>query len=228
MNLSRPLIGVVRFLGSNCDQDAYRALRELGIRSEYVWFTETKLDCYDGLFLPGGFSWGDYLRPGAIAAIQPIIEPLRDFVAAGKPVLGICNGFQILCEAQILPGVLQRNVSDMFVCKEVWLKPVNTSSLWTRGLDRPFRIDIAHGDGRFIDTKPSIKLRRDSALAFQYCDQEGCVTASANPNGSQLGIAGVLNEAGNVLGMMPHPERGVNPSLRDPLCAQLLRNGFAA
>ncbi len=228
MNLSTPLIGVVQFLGSNCDQDALWALRELGFQSEYVWFTETSLDQYDGLFLPGGFSWGDYLRPGAIAALAPAMDAIREFAATGKPVLGVCNGFQILCEAQLLPGALLRNAGGKFICKDVWIAPVNWQSRWTSGLAGPIRIPIAHGDGQFVDASGDVEAGWSTHVAFQYCEEDGRVGPDSAPNGSQMAIAGVLNAAGNVLGMMPHPERSINCWSESQFCAQLLRNGFAA
>lgn len=228
MNLSTPLIGVIQFPGSNCDQDALYALQKLGFNSEYVWHQRNDLKDYDGLFLPGGFSFGDYLRAGAIAATSRVIDALKEFVAGGKPVLGVCNGFQILCEAGILPGALMANAKGRFICKDVWVNPVNWQSRWTAGLSGPTRIQIAHGEGRFIDPDDVVGADWNRRVAFQYCDKDGNFTEESAPNGSSLGIAGVLNEAGNVLGMMPHPERSINPFPLDPLCAQLLRNGFAA
>ncbi|MEX2012346.1 MAG: phosphoribosylformylglycinamidine synthase I [Patescibacteria group bacterium] len=228
MNLNSRLIGVVQFPGSNCDQDALWVLRELGLRSEYVWHKQTDLDGYDGLFLPGGFSFGDYLRAGATAATSPVVDSLKEYVLTGKPVIGVCNGFQILCEAGILPGALMTNSEGKFICKDVWLTPINWKSRWTKGLTGPIRIPIAHGEGRFVDPDGIVDGDWNRRAAFQYCESDGTVTPNSAPNGSEMAIAGVLNEAGNVLGMMPHPERGVKPRLIDPLCAQILRNGFAA
>lgn len=202
-------VAVIRFPGSNCDQDAYHALRDdLHLEAEYVWHEDRSLAGFDAAFLPGGFSYGDYLRCGAMAARAPIMDEVVRFAKAGQPVLGACNGFQVLCEAGLLPGALLPNESQHFVCKDVILKPQNQTSFWTDGIDRPIRLPIAHGEGRYIcDEQTLLELKADDRIAFRYVDSEGNPTPESNPNGSIDNIAGVLNEKGNVLGLMPHPER---------------------
>jgi len=194
-------VAVIRFPGSNCDQDAYHALREdVGVDADYVWHESTSLKGFDAVFLPGGFSYGDYLRCGAMASRAPIMTEVRRMANEGAPVIGACNGFQILCEAGLLPGALLLNQSQKFVCKHVKLEAVNRDSLWTRGVDRPLSIPIAHGEGRYVaDAKMLCRLNVERRIAFRYVDE--------NPNGSIERIAGVLNTQGNVLGLMPHPER---------------------
>ncbi len=200
-------VAVIRFPGSNCDQDALFALREdVGVGAEYVWHEERSLAGFDAVFLPGGFSYGDYLRCGAMASRAPIMEEVRAFAEHGKPVIGACNGFQILCEAGLLPGALLLNEHEKFVCKYVSLEAVNRTSLWTRGVDRPIQIPIAHGEGRYVcDEETLAELKAKDRIAFRYLGE--------NPNGSVDGIAGILNERGNVLGLMPHPERATKSLL---------------
>ncbi|MHB8637421.1 MAG: phosphoribosylformylglycinamidine synthase I [Fimbriimonadaceae bacterium] len=202
-------VAVIRFPGSNCDQDGFYALNEeLGIRAEYVWHEATSLAGYDGVFLPGGFSYGDYLRCGAMAARAPIMAEIRRLAAAGNPIIGACNGFQVLCEAGLLPGALLLNAGQKFLCQDVYLQAVNRRSIWTRGVDRILRIPIAHGEGRYVcDSKVLHQVEEDGQVAFRYVSASGEVAAEANPNGSMNAIAGVVNEAGNILGLMPHPER---------------------
>ncbi len=209
-------VAVVRFPGSNCDQDALHSLRDdLGIAADYVWHEDRSLAGFDAVFLPGGFSYGDYLRCGAIASRAPILDEVRRFAAEGRPVIGVCNGFQVLCEAGLLPGALMRNLSEKFVCKTVWLAAGNRTSLWTRCVpDRPIAIPIAHGEGRYLCDEDTLKRLQDLDLvAFRYVGADGSRTPEANPNGSLDDIAGILNEGGNVLGMMPHPERATNELL---------------
>ncbi|MFN3682738.1 MAG: phosphoribosylformylglycinamidine synthase subunit PurQ [Fimbriimonadaceae bacterium] len=209
-------VAVVRFPGSNCDQDALHSLRnDLGIDADYAWHEDRDLSGFDAVFLPGGFSYGDYLRCGAIASRAPILDEVRRFAREGRPVIGVCNGFQVLCEAGLLPGALMRNLSEKFVCKTVWLQAGNRTSLWTRGVpDRPIAIPIAHGEGRYLCDQDTLKrLQDDDRVAFRYVDREGRRTPEANPNGSLDDIAGILNEGGNVLGMMPHPERATSELL---------------
>lgn len=208
-------VAVLRFPGSNCDQDALHGLRDdLGIGAEYVWHEDRFLAGFDAVFVPGGFSYGDYLRCGAMASHSPVMEAVREFAASGGPVIGACNGFQILCEAGLLPGALLLNESQKFVCETVHLRAVNRKSLWTAGVDRVVRIPIAHGEGRFIADDDTLKAIFDrDQVAFLYVDESGEATEAANPNGSMANIAGVLNEAGNVLGLMPHPERATRAAL---------------
>lgn len=208
-------VAVIQTPGSNCDQDAYYALREhLGVSAEYVWHRASSLKGYDAVIIPGGFTYGDYLRGGAIAALSPIIREVARFAGEGGPVLGICNGFQILTEARLLPGALVRNSGQRFLCKEVFLKVVNRSSFWTAGCEGVLRLPIAHNEGRYVADEETLKeLEAHGQIALVYCDESGAVTDSANPNGSMGNIAGVTNRRGNVLGMMPHPERAVSEVL---------------
>ena len=193
-------VAVLRFPGSNCDQDAYFALKEdLGLAAEYVWHEATSLQGFEAVFIPGGFSYGDYLRCGAMASRAPIMAEVHRFAKEGRPIIGACNGFQILCEAGLLPGALMLNAGQKFVCRNVQLTAVNRTSIWTRGVDRVIEIPIAHGEGRFeADADTLAQMEDDGLVAFRYV---------SNPNGSMNDIAGVVNAKGNVLGLMPHPER---------------------
>jgi len=203
--------GIVTFPGSNGDHDALMAVRlGLGQPAELVWHTETDLSRYDCLIIPGGFSYGDYLRPGAIARFAPVMEAVAREAEAGKPILGICNGFQILTEAHLLPGALLRNASLEFVCDWVHVRVEQVRTPWTSRLvpGQVLRLPIAHGDGRyFVDEETLARLERNGQIVFRYAEADGRVTAEANPNGSVANIAGVCNERGNVVGLMPHPER---------------------
>lgn len=202
-------VAVIRFPGSNCDQDALFALREaVGVQADYVWHEERSLNGFDAVFVPGGFSYGDYLRCGAIASRAAIMDEVRRFGAEGRLVLGVCNGFQVLCEAGMLPGALVANAGELFLCEDVWLKAENADSEWTRGVNRVIRLPIAHGEGRYVCFPDELeRLEGDGRVAFRYVSEAGEPETEANPNGSMNAIAGVLNEKGNVLGMMPHPER---------------------
>lgn len=202
-------VAVPQFWGSNCDQDALHSLRDdLGVQASYVWYEETSLTSFDGVFIPGGFSYGDYLRCGAIAARAPVMDAIRDMAHAGAPILGVCNGFQILCEAALLPGALLRNESQRFSCRDVFVRAAQQDSLWTRGIEGVLRLPIAHMDGRYVcDAETLRELRAEHRIAYVYCTREGRLDPAANPNGSLLNVAGILNVKGNVLGMMPHPER---------------------
>ena len=203
-------VAVVRTPGSNCDQDAFHTLRDvIGVDVAYVWHRDTSLEGFEAVVIPGGFTYGDYLRGGAIAALSPIVSEVKRFADEGKPVIGICNGFQILTESGILPGALVRNEGRRFLGKEVFVKAVSTDSFWTSGIDKPLRIHIAHNEGRYIADEATLKqLEAEGRIAFVYCGADGTVGPDSVPNGSSLGIAGILNEKGNVLGIMPHPERG--------------------
>ena len=210
-------IGVVTFPGSNCDYDCYKAVEEL-LQAEavYLWHKEHDLQGVDAVFLPGGFSYGDYLRCGAIAAHSPIMREVIEFAAAGGPVAGICNGFQILCESGLLPGALVRNRTLKFRSRAVHLRVERAEAPFTSeyGAGQVLRIPIAHGEGCYI-ADPAVldELEANGQVAFRYCDADGNVVSAANPNGSVRNIAGIVNAAGNVLGMMPHPERAVDPLL---------------
>jgi phosphoribosylformylglycinamidine synthase subunit PurQ / glutaminase len=202
---------VLQFPASNCDQDAHHVLKEvLGQSARYVWHKESSLAGVDAVVIPGGFSYGDYLRTGAIARFSPIMGAVQTFAAAGGPVLGICNGFQILCEAGLLPGALIRNRSLQFRCEHIFIKTVNNSSPYTNKIPagRILRVPIAHGEGcYFADAATLEKLKSAGQILWQYSDDKGELTESSNPNGSLCNIAGICNEAGNVAGLMPHPER---------------------
>jgi phosphoribosylformylglycinamidine synthase len=211
--------GVIVFPGSNCDDDMVYALGSvMGQQVVKLWHKDTDLQGCDFLIVPGGFSYGDYLRSGAIARFSPIMEAVSKHAARGGYVLGICNGFQILTEAGLLPGALLRNTSQKYICKNVFLKPGTGHTLITQSLDtqRAYKIPIAHGDGRYYaDAAELSRLQDNGQIIFQYCNQQGEVIPEVNPNGSVLNIAGVCNHTKNVFGMMPHPERAV---------AQLLGN----
>lgn len=208
---------IVVFPGTWSDRDCQHALTNvLGQEANLVWHRQGDLSSYDVVVLPGGFSYGDYLRAGAIARFSPVMEAVVRHAEAGKPVIGICNGFQILCEAHLLPGALMRNESLQYRCQWVYLRTENTTSAFTNAC-RPgqvLRIPISHGEGRYFAEDATLAaLESDGRVAFRYSTPEGEITPEANPNGSLHNIAGIVNERGNVLGMMPHPERAVEPLL---------------
>jgi phosphoribosylformylglycinamidine synthase len=207
--------GVVIFPGSNRDHDAMVALEAVtGRKPVAIWHADTRLPPLDLIVLPGGFSYGDYLRTGAIAARAPVMRAVAERVAAGVPVLGICNGFQILCEAGLLPGVLMRNASLRFTCREVHLRVETVRSPFTGRYRKGevIRAPIAHGEGNYrCDEAMLARLKGEDRIAFRYVSGAGAATAEANPNGSVDAIAGILNEGRNVLGMMPHPENLIEP-----------------
>lgn len=208
---------VIVFPGSNCDRDVARALaRATGRPPRLVWHKETELEGADLIVVPGGFSFGDYLRAGAIAAHSPIMREVKRLALAGVAVLGICNGFQVLTEAGLLPGVLLRNAGLRFLCRDVFLKVETTASLFSGDYapGQVIRLPIAHNDGNyFADDDTLARLRDEDRIAFRYCAADGAITEASNPNGSRDNIAGVLNERRNVLGLMPHPERAADPLL---------------
>ncbi|MCK6560769.1 phosphoribosylformylglycinamidine synthase subunit PurQ [candidate division KSB1 bacterium] len=202
--------GVVVFPGSNCDHDCYHVLKHV-LRQEtrFIWHKERDLTGLEAVILPGGFSYGDYLRTGAIARFSPVMEEVIAFARAGGIVVGICNGFQILCEAGLLPGALLRNAHLRFVSRNVYVRSENAASRFTRPpVPAVLRMPVAHGDGNyFADAETLARLEQRRQILFRYCTAAGQVTPAANPNGSAAGIAGLMNAAGNVMGMMPHPER---------------------
>ncbi len=204
---------VVVFPGTWSDHDSQFALRDvMGHEAALVWHRESDLSEYDAIVLPGGFSYGDYLRVGAIARFSPVMQAVVREAEAGKPVIGVCNGFQVLCEAHLLPGALMRNEHLQYRCEWVHLLTENATSAWTAACEpgQVLRIPISHGDGRyFADDATLDELERSGRVAFRYCTAGGEVAPEANPNGSVRNIAGIVNERGNVLGMMPHPERAV-------------------
>lgn len=209
-------VAVVTFPGSNCDYDLYKAAQQVGATASFVWHRERGLDGYDAVLLPGGFSYGDYLRAGAIARMSPIMEDVVAFAKKGGPVLGICNGFQILCEAGLLPGALMHNASLKFASHDVFLRVERTDTLFTSDYrdGQVLRIPIAHGEGNYEADKDTLaSLEESGRIVFRYVNRDGETTDESNPNGSWHNIAGITNEAGNVLGMMPHPERAMEPLL---------------
>ncbi|HUL44348.1 MAG TPA: phosphoribosylformylglycinamidine synthase subunit PurQ [Bacteroidota bacterium] len=213
--MSSPKFGVVVFPGSNCDHDAYDVLKRVMHQdTRFLWHKETSLQNVDCVILPGGFSYGDYLRCGAIARFSPIMNEVIAFAKAGGTLIGICNGFQVLCEAGLLPGVLLRNESLTFACEFVHVRVENTGTRFTSACTRGevLRIPIAHGEGNFYADDETIRqLEDEGQIIFRYTDARGKVTPQSNPNGSLHNIAGILNRAGNVMGLMPHPERAADP-----------------
>lgn len=202
---------IVRFPGTWSDRDCQHVLRDvLGQQADIVWHRETDLSGFDAVVLPGGFSYGDYLRGGAIARFSPVMDAVRQFADEGRPVIGICNGFQVLCESQLLPGVLIRNQSLQFRCEWTYLRREGGDTPWAAGIreGEVLHIPISHGEGNYFADQQTIERLEDAGrVIFRYCDAAGNVTPEANPNGSINNIAGIVNERGNVLGMMPHPER---------------------
>jgi len=203
--------GVIVFPGSNCDHDAYHVIsKHVGQPVDFVWHKQTDLSGFDAVIVPGGFSYGDYLRAGALARFSPVMKALKEFAARGKFVFGICNGFQILCEAGLLPGALIRNENLHFVCRHVNIKVENQNTPFTSELDagEVLSIPIAHAEGNYVcDDATFGELEENSQIVFRYCDESGEITDAANPNGARSNIAGICNLDRNVLGMMPHPER---------------------
>lgn len=209
--------GVVIFPGSNCDRDTMYVLRDVyGYETVPLWHKETDLQKCDFVFIPGGFAYGDYLRCGAVARFSPIMESVISFAKDGGYVMGICNGFQVLCEAHLLPGALLRNISQRFICKNTYLRTETTDSLITRAIPdgTVLKIPVAHGEGRYFADEATIKsLNENDQIMFRYCDENGVVNESTNLNGSLENIAGICNETRNVFGMMPHPERASDEAL---------------
>ena len=203
--------GIVVFPGTWSDTDCYHAVKNvLQQEAEYVWHKEASLVDYDCVILPGGFSYGDYLRPGAMARFSPVMDSLNRFAAAGRPVIGICNGFQILCEAGLLPGALLRNQHLEYRCQWTHLRTERTDTSFTSrcGPAQILQVPVSHGEGNFFADPGTLdRLEQENQILFRYCDHQGSITDMANPNGSARNIAGIINQAGNVLGMMPHPER---------------------
>ena len=209
--------GIVTFPGSNCDYDAYRAAVDtLGEEATYIWHKDHDLQGSDVVILPGGFSYGDYLRPGAIARFSPVMSEVIDHAKKGGIVIGICNGFQIACEAGLLPGALLRNASLQFVSAPVLLRVENNDTLFTSGYDlgQVIRIPIAHGDGRYTADESQLdELENSGRVVFRYVNADGEAASESNPNGSARSIAGIINAEGNVMGLMPHPERALDDLL---------------
>jgi phosphoribosylformylglycinamidine synthase len=212
--------GIVTFPGSNGDYDAFHAAADaLGEEAVYLWHKEHDLKGCDVIILPGGFSYGDYLRPGAIARFSPIMNEVMAHARRGAPVLAICNGFQVSCEAGLLPGALLRNASLQFVSRLISMRVENSESMFTREYfqGQVLSVPVAHGDGRYVaDADVLARLEDENRVVFRYCGADASISPEDNVNGSANGIAGILNEQGNVLGLMPHPERAVDPILGVP------------
>ncbi len=208
---------IVVFPGSNCDHDAYHAVKHvLGQQAEWVWHRDTDLRGADAVILPGGFSYGDYLRTGAIARFSPVMARVAEFAAAGGPVLGICNGFQVLLEVGLLPGAMLRNKGLKFICQHVYLRVEQTDTPFTRGARRGqvLKIPVAHGEGNYYAEPETLqRIEANRQVVFRYCDPNGTVGEDWNPNGSVASIAGICNERRNVVGLMPHPERACERAL---------------
>ncbi|AGB36347.1 phosphoribosylformylglycinamidine synthase I [Natronococcus occultus] len=222
-------VSIVRFGGSNCDRDAERALAHLGIDAEIVWHEDGLPADTTGIVLPGGFSYGDYLRAGAMAARSPIMAEVREAAADGTPVLGICNGAQIGCESGLTEGAFTTNESARFQCEPVFLRVERTDTPWTAAYEEGevIEVPIAHGEGRYeIPDDRLAELEDDDRVLFRYCDADGDVSAGANPNGSKGGVAGLLGERETVAVLMPHPERATLPDV-GPTDGQGILRGFA-
>ncbi|MBI5730592.1 MAG: phosphoribosylformylglycinamidine synthase subunit PurQ [Ignavibacteriales bacterium] len=214
----KPKFGVVVFPGSNCDHDAYYSLKKvLGYEAEFLWHKEKDLKASNVIILPGGFSYGDYLRTGAIARFSPIMDSVYKFAENGGVVIGICNGFQILLEIGLLPGVMIKNESLKFVCKDVYLNIENKENIFTKSIKQNIlKIPVAHGDGNYFTDEETLKeLEDNNQILFRYVSSVGKVNSESNPNGSFMNIAGIMNKKKNVMGLMPHPERCCNPLLGD-------------
>lgn len=209
-------VAIVQFGGSNCDRDAVRALSHLEIDAELVWHEEDLPEGATGVMLPGGFSYGDYLRAGAIAANSPIMAQVRDAAESGVPVLGVCNGAQIGCESGLTPGAFTTNRSARFQCEHVYLRVENADTPWTAAYEegQVIEVPIAHGEGRFeITDEKYDELDADDRILFRYCDENGVVTDETNPNGSKGNVAGIVGDSDSVAVMMPHPERATLPDI---------------
>ena len=227
-------VGVITFPGSNDDRDAMRAIRLLGGEAVSLWHAERGLAGLDAVILPGGFSYGDYLRTGAIAQFAPVLGSVRDFAESGGPVLGICNGFQILCEAGLLPGALIRNRSLKFVCRWVNVKVETSASVLTADVapETVLEIPVKHGEGQFVATDDEVRrIEGEGLVLLRYCGPDGTLDDDHNVNGSTDAIAGLRNRHGNVVGLMPHPEHAVDPDLGPtggrPLLESLLESALA-
>ncbi len=209
--------GVLKFPGSNCDQDAYHTLRDvLEQPTEYLWHQDADLKGVDCVVVPGGFSYGDYLRCGAIARFSPAMIATQEFASRGGLIIGMCNGFQILCESHLLPGALLRNDNQKFVCKQIHLRTENSDTPFTNALTegQVLQVPIAHGEGKYVCDDDTLReLSGASRVLFRYCTSEGTLTDEANPNGSLDHIAGIASADFNILGLMPHPERASDPAL---------------
>jgi phosphoribosylformylglycinamidine synthase len=234
VTISAPRIGVITFPGSLDDRDALRAVDTMGGEGVPLWHADDDVARVDAVILPGGFSYGDYLRCGAIARFARIMDAVRAFADRGGPVLGICNGFQILCESGLLPGALIRNRSLRFVCRDVHVRVETSQTAVTAGLvaGEVLEVPVKHGEGQFVATPEQLaRIEEDGLVVFRYCSPDGLVADEWNPNGALDGIAGVRNATGNVVGLMPHPEHAVDPDVGptggQPMFASLLERALA-
>ena len=225
-------IGIIVFPGSNCDRDCAHVLSEvMGQTAHFIWHQETSVNGMDAIILPGGFSYGDYLRTGAIARFSPIMDAIAEFAGRGGMVLGICNGFQMLLELGILPGAMLRNRDLSFICEDRYIRVENADTPFTNQCKpgQILRLPIAHAEGNYYTNPVTLSaLQANAQIVFRYCDREGQVTSQANPNGSLDNIAGIRNPAGNVLGLMPHPERGAEHLLNNEDGVCLFRSMISA
>lgn len=223
-------VGVIVFPGSNCDHDAYHAMKHvMGAETRFLWHKESDLSGIDLLVIPGGFSYGDYLRSGAIARFSPIMQSIIRYAGEGRPVIGICNGFQILLESGLLPGAMLHNEQLRFICKNLFIRVESSRSFLTEGLEtgRVLEIPVSHGEGNYVIDQEGLKLLRDQdRILFRYCDRNGELTPESNVNGSIDAIAGICSEGRNVIGMMPHPERAVEPLLGSDDGLELFKAAF--
>ena len=229
----RPRVGVITFPGSLDDRDALRAVRYLGGEGVPMWHGDSQLPDVDAVLLPGGFSYGDYLRTGAIARFSPVMDAVREFAERGAPVIGVCNGFQILCEAGLLPGALIRNGSLRFVCRFVHLRVESEASALTAGLapGEVLQMPVKHGEGQFVAEPADLeRIEGEGLVVFRYCGPDGIASDEHNPNGATNAIAGLRNDRGNVVGLMPHPEHAVDPDVGpiggQPLFASLFEQAL--
>lgn len=224
--MSKPSVGILVFPGSNCDHDAYYAFKSvLGLETRFIWHKESDLGGVDLILVPGGFSYGDYLRCGAIARFSPVMQEVIKFAEKGGPIVGICNGFQILLEAGLLPGAMLHNKDLRFICKNVHIRLETTNSPFTSSLQKGavFQIPISHGEGNYtIDPAGLEELKEHDQIVFRYCTEEGEITEAANVNGSVDSIAGICNRGRNVMAMMPHPERAAEEILSNADGKQIL------
>ena len=206
---------IIVFPGSNCDYDAYYALKNIGFNVDFIWHKTNNLNKYDGILIPGGFSYGDYLRTGAIAKYSPIMKTVIEQSKKGKIIIGICNGFQILIEAGLLPGALLTNKYLKFICKNVYVKINNSENKYFKNINKNIlELHIAHNDGNYFCSEDELKSLYDNGqIAVNYCDKNGNISEETNPNGSINNIAGIFNKSKNIIGMMPHPERVIDPYL---------------
>ena len=225
-------IGIIVFPGSNCDRDCAHVISEvMGQSAHLIWHQDTSVKGLDAIILPGGFSYGDYLRTGSIARFSPIMNAVAEFAGRGGMVLGICNGFQILLEAGLLPGAMLRNRDLSFICEDAYVRVENADTPFTNQCEagQVLRLPIAHADGNyFTDPVTLSALQANAQIVFRYCDREGNVTSQANPNGSLDNIAGIRNAAGNILGLMPHPERGAEQMFHNEDGVPIFRSMLSA